>query len=98
MTVGDREISRTPDRERLVQDKLEQHLNVSEWELCQAVTKRLASVREEIRKLPAPESALALARCEPHPAADARDDARQCARTGRGRRAALSKLSAMQRP
>lgn len=68
MSVGDQEVGRSPDRERLLQDKLEQHLNVSEWELYQEITKRLASVREEIKKLPVPDSALALARCEPHPA------------------------------
>jgi hypothetical protein len=68
MSAGDQEISRTPDRERLLQDRLEQHLNVSEWGLYQEVKARLDSVREEIKKLPASESALALAKCEPHPA------------------------------
>ncbi|MCI0332354.1 MAG: PSD1 and planctomycete cytochrome C domain-containing protein [Planctomycetes bacterium] len=68
MSAGDQEIARTPDRQRLVQDKLEQHLNVSEWKLYQETTKRLQAVQHEIKNLPAPNSALALAKCEPKPA------------------------------
>ncbi len=69
MPVADQEISRTPDRERLLKDKLEQHLNVSEWGQYQETSKRLESTRAEIKKLPAPRSALALAKCNPHPEA-----------------------------
>jgi hypothetical protein len=69
MSAGDQEITRTPDRERLLKDKLEQYLNVSEWTQYQDVAKRLEAVKEEIRKLPAPNAALALAKCEPRPAA-----------------------------
>ncbi len=68
MSAGDQEIARTPDRQRLVQDKLEQHLNVSEWKLYQETTKRMQAVQDEIKNLPAPNSALALAKCEPKPA------------------------------
>jgi hypothetical protein len=68
MPVGDQEISRTPDRQKLIQDKLEQYLNISEWQLYQDTSKRLESVKDEY-KMPAPESALALAKCEPHPPA-----------------------------
>jgi hypothetical protein len=67
MSDGDREIARTPDRARLVQDKLERHLNVSEWTQYQETNRRLAVAREELGKLPALESALALSRCEAHP-------------------------------
>jgi mono/diheme cytochrome c family protein len=67
MSEGDREIARTPDRQRLIQDKLEQHLNISEWQLYQDTSKRLQAVQEEYKKLPEPQSALALARCEPKP-------------------------------
>ena len=71
MSAADQEISRTPDREQLLKDKLEQHLNVSEWGQYQETAKRLESTREEIKKLPPPKSALALARCDPRPEADA---------------------------
>ena len=67
MSAADQEISRTPDREQLLKDKLEQHLNVSEWGQYQETAKRLESTREEIEKLPAPSSALALAKCNPRP-------------------------------
>ena len=67
MSGADQEISRTPDREQLLKDKLEQHLNVSEWDQYQETAKRLEAAREEIKKLPAPQSALALAKCDPRP-------------------------------
>jgi len=67
MPVGDQEITRTPDRDKLLQDKLEQYLNISEWELYQATKQRLESVRQEILKMPTLNSALALAKCEAHP-------------------------------
>ena len=67
MSAAEQEIGRTPDREQLLKDKLEQHLNVSEWGQYQETAKRLESTREEIKKLPAPKSALALAKCNPRP-------------------------------
>lgn len=67
MSAGDQEIARTPDREQLLKDKLEQYLNVSEWSLYQEKIRQREAVREEIKRLPAPSAALALARCEPHP-------------------------------
>jgi mono/diheme cytochrome c family protein len=67
MSTADQEIGRTPDREQLLKDKLERHLNVSEWGQYQETAKRLESVRAEIRKLPELKSALALARCNPRP-------------------------------
>jgi mono/diheme cytochrome c family protein len=69
MPASDQEISRTPDREALLRDKLEKSLNESEWGQYQEAVKRLEAVREEIKQLPAADSALALARCEPQPAA-----------------------------
>src|SRR4051812_538760 len=69
MSNEDQEISRTPDREKLLKDKLEQHLNFSEWGQYQDTTKRLNATRDSIQKLPPPESALALARCNPRPEA-----------------------------
>jgi hypothetical protein len=68
MTAMEQEISRTPDRQRLIDDKLERYLNVSEWGLYQDTKKRLQSVQNKIKNLPEPNAALALARCEPKPA------------------------------
>jgi hypothetical protein len=68
MTAGEQEIARTPDRKQLIRDRLEQVLNVSEWAQYQAADKRLTAARDEIKSLPPPEAALALAKCEPHPA------------------------------
>jgi hypothetical protein len=69
MTPGEREIARTPDRGRLLQEKLERFLNVSEWSQYQETSKRLAATREELKKLPPLESALSLAKCSPRPEA-----------------------------
>jgi hypothetical protein len=41
---------------------------VSEWQLYQETSKRLKATEEEIKNLPPPEAALALATCEPKPA------------------------------
>jgi hypothetical protein len=69
MSASEQDIARTPDRAALLQDKLEQHLNVSEWTLYQETTKRLTAAHQEISKLPPLESTLGLAKCEPHPEA-----------------------------
>src|SRR4029078_4493497 len=63
----DQETGRSPDRERLIKDKLEQVLNVSEWSQYQETAKRLESTRKEIENLSPPQSALALAKCIPRP-------------------------------
>ncbi len=67
MSAGEQEIARTPDRSRLIQEKLQQHLNESEWAQWQDSSKRFSAVQEEIKKLPPPEAALALAKCNPRP-------------------------------
>jgi hypothetical protein len=67
MTKGEQEVARTRDRHLLIQNRLEQVLNVSEWEQYQAAEKRVKTAREEIKNLPQPDSALALAKCDPHP-------------------------------
>ncbi len=67
MSPGEQEVARTPDRDRLLKDKLEQHLNVSERTQYQEASERYKTAREEIKKLPPLESALALAKCDPHP-------------------------------
>jgi len=69
MPAGLKEIGASPDRQRLINDKLEQFLNVSEWQLYQETSKRLKSAEEQIKNLPPPEAALALATCEPRPPA-----------------------------
>jgi hypothetical protein len=68
MPAGLQEIGATPDRQRLIDDELEKFLNVSEWQLYQETSKRLKSTEEEIKNLPPPEAALALATCESRPA------------------------------
>jgi hypothetical protein len=68
MDSADQRIAETVDRQRLIDEKLQQFLNPSEWEQYQATLARLAAARDEISKLPAGESALALATCNPHPA------------------------------
>jgi hypothetical protein len=68
MPAADQRLGETPDRQRLLDDKLEQYLNASEWEQYQATLERLEEAHDDIRKLPAGDAALALARCEPHPA------------------------------
>jgi hypothetical protein len=67
MPAGLQEIGRTADRQRLIDDKLEQFLNVSEWQQYQETSGRLKAIEGEIKALPAPEAALALAKCEPRP-------------------------------
>jgi cytochrome c553 len=67
MSATDEEISRTPDREALLKDKLEQYLNVSEWELYQDKAMQRETAQEALKRMPASTAALALARCEPHP-------------------------------
>jgi hypothetical protein len=67
MSAPDQHRSEGPDREALLNDKLEQHLNVSEWEAYRAVCDRLHEVEKQVRELPEAPSALAVARCEPRP-------------------------------
>ena len=68
MTAPDQRRSETHEREALVNEKLRQFLNASEWALYEETKARLEAAREEMRKLSEPESAMALARCEAHPA------------------------------
>jgi mono/diheme cytochrome c family protein len=67
MPTADQEIARTPDRDQLLNDKLEKALNVSEWNLYQEKRKRHDGLRDEMKHLPTPSSALALARCNARP-------------------------------
>ena len=87
---GDR--SETPDREQLLDEKLEQHLNVSEWELYRETLERLDAARDEIDELAARRiRRLALAQCEPHPEPTHILRPRQSACAGRRSRAAFSR-------
>ncbi len=90
MSASEQEIARTPDRNRLIQEKLQQHLNESEWAQWQDANKRLSAVQEEIKKLPPPESALALAKCNPRPEPTHILQRGNAQRAGRSRRAAFS--------
>ncbi len=67
MSAADQQVARTPDRAALLKDKLQQRLNVSEWELYQDAVKRRDAAAAALDALPPPDSALALAKCEPHP-------------------------------
>lgn len=67
MDAADQRRSETPDRQSLLEEKLENYLNASEWELYRQTVDRLENVRQEIGRLPPAETALALARCEAHP-------------------------------
>ncbi|MCC6493062.1 MAG: PSD1 domain-containing protein [Pirellulales bacterium] len=67
MSPAEQEIAQTPDRAALLNDKLQSYLNVSEWQLYEDAKRRLEAANGELRDLPAPEAALALARCEPRP-------------------------------
>jgi hypothetical protein len=67
MTAEDQRTAETTDRQRVLDDKLQQHLSAAEWESYQAVLKRLEAARDDLRKLPPADSALALAVCDPQP-------------------------------
>ncbi len=67
MPAADQRRSETPEREELLEEKLQKYLNASEWQLYVETMARLEAARDELRRLPPPDTALALARCEPHP-------------------------------
>ena len=67
MPAEDQRRSETPERDELLDAKLQRYLNPSEWQLYQETLQRLEAAGEELRRLPRPESALAVARCDPHP-------------------------------
>jgi hypothetical protein len=67
MTVADQETAAGADRAPLLKEKLEQHLNAAEWGQYQDATKRFTTAQDELKALPAPDAALALAKCEPNP-------------------------------
>ncbi|MBA4106148.1 MAG: hypothetical protein C0485_10340 [Pirellula sp.] len=68
MEAPDQRRSETHEREALLEEKLPDYLNASEQALYDETRARLEAAREELRKLGEPESALALAKCEAHPA------------------------------
>jgi hypothetical protein len=68
MSAPDQRRSETHEREALLGEKLREHLNESEWALYEATLQRLESARDQLRRLPEPEAALALATCDPRPA------------------------------
>jgi cytochrome c553 len=67
MSAPDQRRSEGPEREALLREQLEQHLNVSEWEMYQGTRTRLRRMERQMRRLPRPDSALALAKCNPRP-------------------------------
>ncbi|MAT68901.1 MAG: hypothetical protein CMJ58_05200 [Planctomycetaceae bacterium] len=67
MEAADQRRSETAERQTLLEEKLAAFLNPSELELYEETVRRLQAVHDEIAGLPPLESALALAKCEPHP-------------------------------
>ena len=67
MQATDQRRSETPERQALLNEKLEKYLNNSEWELYEKTVERLEEVRRRRDQLPPAEAFLALARCEPRP-------------------------------
>ncbi|MEX0612363.1 MAG: PSD1 and planctomycete cytochrome C domain-containing protein [Pirellulales bacterium] len=67
MSAADQNRSETPERQQLLDEKLRQYLNTSEFELYRRTLERLKAARDKIRSLPPSASALALARCDAHP-------------------------------
>ena len=67
MAAADQRRSETPERQQLLDEKLHRYLNASEWQLYRETVGRLDAAKDEIRQMPPPDTALALARCEPHP-------------------------------
>jgi hypothetical protein len=67
MPAADQRRSETPEREELLDEKLDQYLNASEFALYRETLDRLEAARDKRRSLPRAESALALASCTAHP-------------------------------
>jgi mono/diheme cytochrome c family protein len=67
MSAVDQRRSETPERQALLDEKLEKYLNSSEWQLYQETRDRIAGIRQQRDELPAAEAVLGLARCEPRP-------------------------------
>jgi hypothetical protein len=67
MSAADQSRSETPERQKLLDEKLPQYLNTSEFQLYRETLGRLEAARNKTRSLPPAASALALARCDAHP-------------------------------
>ena len=71
MSAADQRRSETPDRQKLLDEKLRQYLNASEFQLYRETREREEAAGEKTHSLPSPESALALAHCNAHPGPNA---------------------------
>jgi hypothetical protein len=67
MSAADQRRSETPERQALLDEKLQKYLNPSEWELYQQTVARQKQIRAEREALPPPDAALGLAKCDPCP-------------------------------
>jgi hypothetical protein len=67
MPAADQRRSETPQRQELLDEKLRQYLNPSEYQLYEETLARLKEARRKRRQLPRAASALALAHCDVHP-------------------------------
>jgi len=67
MPAADQRLAETPERQKVLDEKLPKYLNASEWQLYDKSKYKLEAARRALNELPQPEMALALATCNPHP-------------------------------
>lgn len=67
MPAADQRRTETPERQQVLDEKLPKYLNASEWQLYDESKRKLVEARRKLDELPAPEMALALAKCDAHP-------------------------------
>jgi hypothetical protein len=67
MPAADQRLTETPERQQVLEEKLPKYLNASEWQLYDDSRDKLEAARRALDELPAPEMALALAKCDPRP-------------------------------
>ena len=67
MSSADQRLGETAERQRLVDEKLEQYLNPSEWQQYQETLARLETASKDLERLPPSDAALSVARCEARP-------------------------------
>lgn len=67
MPAADQRLTETPERQRVIDEKLPKYLNASEWQLYDESKDKLERARRALDELPKPEMALALATCNPRP-------------------------------
>jgi hypothetical protein len=69
MPAPDQRLCETSERKKVLDERLEKYLNPSEWEQYQATLKKEKAAQKELDSLPEANMALAVASCDPRPAA-----------------------------